>query len=95
MPDPELQRAVLAAILGRPEVERVTYLHLEYVGPSRVFLVAAVDLVGNDDERHLAVRLRALGAALEQNEHVEKAVLTLSEPSSSGVLREPPRDPLA
>ena len=33
-----------------PEVERVTFLHLEFVGPGKVFLVAAVDLTGDATE---------------------------------------------
>jgi cation diffusion facilitator family transporter len=71
---------VIAGILEHPQVERLTYLHLEYVGPSRVFVVAAVDLVGDDTESHLAVRLRKVEADIERNPLVEDAVLTLSLP---------------
>lgn len=71
-------RAALAAILQHPEVEKVTYLHLEYVGPERVFLVAAVDLVGNDREADVADDLYAVAKDLETDEHVAEAVLTLS-----------------
>jgi cation diffusion facilitator family transporter len=71
---------VIAGILQHPQVERLTYLHLEYVGPSRVFVVAAVDLVGDDTESHLAVRLRKVEADIEQHPLVEDAVLTLSLP---------------
>ena len=60
-PTPETRSRVIAGILEHPQVERLTYLHLEYVGPSRVFVVAAVDLVGDDTESHLAVRLRQGG----------------------------------
>ena len=71
---------VIARILEHPQVERLTYLHLEYVGPSRVFVVAAVDLVGDDTESHLAVRLRTVEADIEKHPLVEDAVLTLSLP---------------
>jgi cation diffusion facilitator family transporter len=71
-------------LLSVPEVARVTYLHLEFVGPGRLYLVAAVDLTGNDTEEHIAVQLRRIERLIEQNERVQQAVLTLSvddEPS--------------
>lgn len=79
-PSAETRSRVIAGILEHPQVERLTYLHLEYVGPSRVFVVAAVDLVGDDTEAHLAVRLRKVEADIEKHSLVEDAVLTLSLP---------------
>jgi len=72
------------SLLASDDIARVTYLHLEFVGPSRVFLVAAVDLVGNNGEEEVAVTLRRLERGIEQQELVGTAVLTLSvsdEPS--------------
>ena len=43
----DIEGPVAARILGHPEIERLTYLHLEFVGPSKLYLVAAVDLVGD------------------------------------------------
>ncbi|MCW2816241.1 MAG: cation diffusion facilitator family transporter [Nocardioides sp.] len=80
---PALSDHVLTALLGHPEVQRVTYLHLEYVGPRRVFVVAAVDLVGDDTEDHLAVRLRRVESAVETDELIEDAVLTLAQPDDA------------
>ncbi|HEY0258674.1 MAG TPA: cation diffusion facilitator family transporter [Lacisediminihabitans sp.] len=80
MPDAALQADVLSGLLARPEIDRVTYLHLEFVGPGKVFLVAAVDLVGESTETHVAIALRRVEAELERNDHVEEAVLTLSTP---------------
>ena len=71
---------MLSRLLAHTEVERVTYLHVEYVGPMRFFVVAAVDLVGNEDEGSVAVRLRRIEADVEQHEPVADAVLTLSTP---------------
>lgn len=71
---------VIAGILDHPQVERLTYLHLEFVGPQRVFVVAAVDLVGDDTESHLAVRLRAVETDIERHPLIEDAVLTLAQP---------------
>lgn len=79
---PELENAVLVELLARDQVESVSYLHLEFVGPSRVYLVAAVDLVGNDTEEHVAGRLRRIEQSLEDSQYVEEAVLTLSVPGA-------------
>ena len=76
--DSWLHERLLAAILADPQVQRVTYLHTEFVGARKVFLVAAVDLTGDDAEHHLAVRLRTVEARLEKHELIEDAVLTLS-----------------
>jgi len=82
---PELENAVLVELLHRDQIERVTYLHLEFVGPSRVYLVAAVDLTGNENEEHVAVRLRAVERSLEESQYIEEAVLTLSLPGDDSL----------
>ena len=75
---PQLRRTVLQELLTHPDIERITYLHVEFVGPSRVYLVAAVDLTGNQREHDLAVRLRQVEKDIEGYAVVEEAVLTLS-----------------
>jgi cation diffusion facilitator family transporter len=77
----ELRSAVLSRMLEHPDIDRVTYVHLEYVGPQRLFVVAAVDLTGDDREPDLAVRLRQVETDIERHDLVEDAVLTLSLPS--------------
>lgn len=79
VPEP-VRTAVLRVLLAHPQVARVTYLHIEYVGPMRLFVVAAVDLVGDEAEPLLAVRLRRLEAELERRTEIEDAVLTLATP---------------
>lgn len=76
----EIDNVCLKILLERSDIARVTYLHLEYVGPGRVYLVAAIDLTGNEDEEHVAIRLRRIERDLETNDRVEEAVLTLSTP---------------
>lgn len=75
---PDIRREVLRQLLARDDIDRVTYLHLEIVGPWRLYLVAAVDLSGNEVESSVAERLRAVERELERDEHIEEAVLTLS-----------------
>lgn len=86
---PEVRNAALAALVAAPEVERVTYLHLEFVGPERIYLVAAVDLAGDQTERDVATRLRRLGMAMEEHPGIVTAMLTLSTPEDASLLLDP------
>jgi cation diffusion facilitator family transporter len=83
--NPALRRGALHVLLEHPEITRVTYLHLEYVGPGQVFLVAAVDLEGNAPEDEIAERLRRLNEELQAKPHILRAVLTLSTPQEASV----------
>ena len=76
--DPVTRQRVVATLLAQPGIERVTYLHREFVGPGRVFLVAAVDLLGDAPESEVAWRLRAIEAQVEAHPMVMRAVLTLA-----------------
>ena len=89
---PAQQDKVLRALLAHPEIDRVTYLFLEWVGPDTVFLIAAVDLTGDHPEHELAVTLDRLGEELRGHEMVAEAILTLATPDRPSLL---PRDPAA
>lgn len=78
--DPRVRSAAIRALLNAPEVARVTYLRLEVVGPRMIFVVGDVDLTGDDNESHLAVRLRALETKISASPAVVGAVLSLSAP---------------
>jgi len=77
---PALHEEVLRILLDHPEIDGVTYLHPEYVGPSRLFVVAAVDLVGDDREHDLAVRFRRVENDIERSQLIEDAILTPAPP---------------
>jgi cation diffusion facilitator family transporter len=81
-----LRRAALEQLAGLPDVARVSYLHMEFVGPRRIYLVAAVDLAGDDPEQLVARRLRVLERTLEARPGVVEAVLTLAEPEAADLL---------
>jgi cation diffusion facilitator family transporter len=78
--DPRVRAAAIRALTAAPEVARVTYLRLEFVGPRMIFVVGDVDLTGDDTESHVAVRLRALEAKISASPAVADAVLSLSAP---------------
>jgi cation diffusion facilitator family transporter len=84
--DAETREAALVELLASPDIERVTYLHLEFVGPSKVWLVAAVDLTGDDPESTLAARLHRLESGIEEVEFVQEAILTLSQPADPALI---------
>jgi hypothetical protein len=70
----------IRALLEMPEIARVTYLHLEFVGPRMVSVIGDVDLAGEHTESQVAVQLRALEAKLSASPAVAGAVLSLSAP---------------
>jgi Co/Zn/Cd efflux system component len=78
--DPRVRRAVLEALLNLPQVERVTYLRLEVVGPRMILVIGDVDLAGDDVESNVAVRLRALEAMITESPAVAGTLLSLSAP---------------
>jgi cation diffusion facilitator family transporter len=77
---PRIRAAALRALLAEPEVARVTYLRLEFVGPRLVSIIGDVDLTGDDAESNVSVRLRALEAKMDASPAVAGTVLSLSAP---------------
>jgi cation diffusion facilitator family transporter len=73
-----VRERLLSELLKDENVDRVTYLHAEFVGSARLYVVAAVDIVGNEAESDLARRLRAVEARLEAHPNIEEAVVTLA-----------------
>ncbi|MFC7485312.1 cation diffusion facilitator family transporter [Knoellia sp. CPCC 206453] len=79
---PALRRKALEGLLDHPAVERVTFLHLEFVGAARILVVAAVDLVGDDVETRVAEQLHDVSDAIKRQDMIEDAIVTLSRPES-------------
>jgi cation diffusion facilitator family transporter len=88
-----LWNETLELLLSHDSIDRVTYLHIEYVGPMRFFVVAAVDLTGDEAESSVAVRLRKLEADLERLEPIVDAILTLATPDEPSLSAPTTPDP--
>lgn len=72
-------------MLEHRDIARLTYLHLKFVGPRKLYLVAAVDLQGDHPEHEVAVVLRRIERELEDYETVDEAVLTLATPDEAAL----------
>lgn len=81
--DDALRDAVRDEILESPEIERVGFLHMEFIGPGTVLLVASVDLVDDRSEADAARELRRLESELVRRPHVGRAFLTLAAPEDA------------
>ncbi|ANC30703.1 cation diffusion facilitator family transporter [Isoptericola dokdonensis] len=82
---PEVRDAALTSLLALPDVDRVTYLRLEFVGPRSVYLVAAVDLTGDDVESSVGRRLDAIERQVVAHPAVAGVVLTVAAPDEPGL----------
>jgi cation diffusion facilitator family transporter len=78
--DARLRDSAIDLVKSMPDVDRVAYMRLEFVGPRQVLLVAAVDLHGEHPESQVAYTLRDLEHRLEEDPNVTEAVLTLATP---------------
>ena len=66
----------------------VSYLHLEWVGPKKIFMVAAVDIAGNQHEYEIAHKFESIENQFRSHELFQEAILTLSVPNAE-ILRLP------
>jgi cation diffusion facilitator family transporter len=82
---PATRAAVLQKVQELPEVERVTYLRLEFVGPRALYLVASVDLRGNEPEVSVARRLDDLERRVTSVPLIAGAVFTVSTPEEPSI----------
>ncbi|GIJ00093.1 cation diffusion facilitator family transporter [Sediminihabitans luteus] len=78
--EPRTRSLVLERLLDAPVVERVTYLRIEFVGPRSLYVVAAVDIVGDEVESDVARTLARLERAIVAEKAIVGCVLTLSAP---------------
>ena len=82
---PRIRERVLGDLKAMPEIAKVAYLRLEFVGPRQLLLVASIDLTGERPESHVAYTLRDLEHRIEQDPNLVDAVLTLATPDEAAL----------
>lgn len=82
---PAVRAVILNRLRDHADVERVTLLHLEYVGPSSLLVVGAVDLAGDDPEHLAAERLQRIQHDIGDLGNVARCVLSLSSPTDPDI----------
>jgi cation diffusion facilitator family transporter len=83
--DDNLRQSAIRLVRKMPEVSRVAYMRLEFVGPRQLLLVASVDLEGEEAESKVAYKLRDLEGRLEEDPNIVEAVLTLATPDEASI----------
>ncbi|ADG77772.1 Cation diffusion facilitator family transporter OS=Tsukamurella paurometabola (strain ATCC 8368 /DSM / CCUG 35730 / CIP 100753 / JCM 10117 / KCTC 9821/ NBRC 16120 / NCIMB 702349 / NCTC 13040) OX=521096 GN=Tpau_1141 PE=4 SV=1 [Tsukamurella paurometabola] len=83
---PLARNRALTALLAHPDVTRVSFLYMEWVGADKLFLVASVDVVGDLPETAVAARLASISDELHRFEWIQRGVLTLSRPGDTTAL---------
>lgn len=73
---------VLTKLLDHPDIDSVSYLHLEWAGPKKIFMVAAVDFAGNQLEENIAQKFETIENQFRANPIFQEAILTLSVPNA-------------
>ena len=76
---------VLNELINHSDIDSVSYLHLEWVGPNKIFMVAAVDIAGNQKERELAQKFETIESQFRADPLFQEAILTLSVPNAEAL----------
>lgn len=74
----KIRQWIVGLLEKEPEIDHVTYLHVELIGPRQLFVAGAVDLIGDKPEHEAAEQLRRIEDDLEAEELIETAVLTIA-----------------
>ncbi|MFC7403263.1 cation diffusion facilitator family transporter [Citricoccus sp. GCM10030269] len=80
---PLARHEILDRLVNHPDIEAVSFLHTEWVGANRLFIVASVDITGDARESELQTRIQAIEDELERHPVVMRAVLTLTRPGDT------------
>ncbi len=84
---------ILSELIEHPDIDSVSYLHLEWVGPKKIFMVAAVDIAGNQHEQEIAHKFESIENQFRSQALFQEAILTLSVPNAE-ILRLPDNEHL-
>ena len=77
---------VLAALRANAEINRITFVYAEFIGPERLLLLAGVGIAGDHTQAELATILRDLERRVMQHKYVGLAILTLATPEDADLV---------
>ncbi|BDD83714.1 cation diffusion facilitator transporter [Tsukamurella pulmonis] len=80
---PLARNRMLEELYAHPDIKQVSFLHMEWVGADRLFLVAAVDLEGDLPESQVATRLATIADDMHRIPRIQRAVFTLTRPGDT------------
>ena len=80
---PRVRQQLLRFLLDHSEIQSVSFLHCEWVGPEELLVIASVDIRGDDRETEVAKRMQDVEDQLESHSPVKRAVLTLTRPGDT------------
>lgn len=87
---PLARNHMLKVLLAIPQIERVSFLYTEWVGPDQMLVVGSVDIVGDQDETSLQRLIQDAEDQLEALPLVTRALLTLARPGDNTALSPQP-----
>jgi cation diffusion facilitator family transporter len=82
---PKLRALTIRLLKQIPEVERVTFLFTEFIGPDRLLLVAGVGIAGERTQVELACLLRDIEQRIMNHRNIGLAILTLGAPDEEDI----------
>lgn len=78
--------AALQRLIDDPQIDSVSYLHMEWVGPEKIFMIAAVDIAGNQLEHDVAKIFEEIESRLRREPLFQEVIITLSAPGANPIV---------
>jgi cation diffusion facilitator family transporter len=75
---PDINARLISTIKSYPELERVTFVHSEIIGPTRLLVIVGARVAGEHSQAELAAIIRTVERRIMEGKYVGFALLTLA-----------------